>query len=96
VHDALDAIERRDWGQLERVLHPYVHWTENGATMRGRTKVLAHLAAHPGANPPISYELRDGQIYRWTIDARAKHPPTEDQQASVDTPAVGLAPLDPL
>jgi len=75
VQEALDAIERGDWGQLKRVLHPYIHWTQNDTTLRGRTKVLAHLAAHPGVNPPTSYELRDGQIYRWTIGAKSKHSP---------------------
>jgi hypothetical protein len=67
VQSALDAIQRRDWELLKRVLHPYVQWTQHGVKMRGRTKVLAHLAAHPVASPPTSYELRDGQIYRWTI-----------------------------
>jgi hypothetical protein len=75
VQAALGAIERRDWELLRRVLHPYVHWTENGATRRGRTKVLAHLVARPVADPPSSYELRDGQIYRWTVDARSGDPP---------------------
>jgi hypothetical protein len=28
--------------------------------------VLDHLAAHPSTGPPVSYELRDGQVYRWT------------------------------
>ena len=69
MEDALDAIQRRDWAQLKRVLHPYVRWTENDATLRGRTNVLAHLAARPVAHPPTSYELRDGQIYRWRIEA---------------------------
>jgi hypothetical protein len=69
VQNALDAIEHRDWELLGRILHPYVHWTENDAAMRGRPKVLAHLAAHPVPNPPTSYQLRDGQIYRWTIDS---------------------------
>lgn len=34
-------------------------------TIRGRTKVLAHLATASPAGPPDSYELRDGQISRW-------------------------------
>jgi hypothetical protein len=66
VQNALDAIERRDWGLLRRVLHPYIQWTENGSRIRGRTKVLAHLAIHTVANPPTSYEVRDGLVYRWT------------------------------
>jgi hypothetical protein len=69
VRDALDAIERRNWSLLRPLLHPYIHWTENGVTMRGRTKLLAYLADNPVADPPTRYEIRDGQIYRWTIEA---------------------------
>jgi hypothetical protein len=47
-------------------LHPYLHWTEAGRTVRGRTKVLALLASRPALDPPDAVELRDGQIYRWT------------------------------
>jgi hypothetical protein len=28
-------------------------------------QAMAHLRAHPEARPPSSWELRDGQIYRW-------------------------------
>lgn len=65
VRDAVAAAERRDWDVLKPLLHPYLHWTEGGVTIRGRTKVLAHLATASPAGPPDSYELRDGQIYRW-------------------------------
>jgi len=27
VSDVLDAIERRNWPRLERLLHPDIHWT---------------------------------------------------------------------
>ncbi len=61
------ALADRDWAALRPLLHPYLHWTgTDGATVRGRTKVLALLgeeAQPPG--PPTSVELRDGQIYRW-------------------------------
>jgi hypothetical protein len=67
MRTALNAIDRRDWVSLERVLHPYVHWTENGSTVRGRKNVLAHLAGCRAVHQPTSHELRDGQIYRWTI-----------------------------
>ncbi|MEU8813017.1 nuclear transport factor 2 family protein [Actinoplanes sp. NPDC048796] len=63
VAEVLDAVGREDRAALIRLLHPYLHWTEGGVTVRGRTKVLARLAGVPG--PPASYELRDGQIYRW-------------------------------
>lgn len=64
----LDALARDDRALLRRLLHPYLHWTEGGRTVRGRTKVLDHLAAHPSAGPPVSYELRDGQVHRWNGD----------------------------
>ncbi|HEY7594410.1 MAG TPA: nuclear transport factor 2 family protein [Actinophytocola sp.] len=66
VRDVLDALERRDWPAVRPLLHPYLHWSDPAATLRGRTKVLAHLAHHPPGRPPREYELRDGQIYRWT------------------------------
>jgi hypothetical protein len=65
-HVVMDAIERQDWPLLKQVLHPYVHWTENGVKRRGRTNVLAYLATRPHAIAPDSVELRDGQVYRWT------------------------------
>ncbi|WP_291414521.1 hypothetical protein [Actinophytocola sp.] len=65
--DAVAAIEHRDWAELRRVLHPYVRWSTPEAKFRGRTKVLAHLAAYPPVPPPTTYELCDGQIYRWTV-----------------------------
>jgi hypothetical protein len=67
VRDAVAAVESRDWDGLEFLLHPYLHWTEDGVTTRGRVKVLAHLASVPPVGAPDEYELRDGQIYRWTI-----------------------------
>lgn len=66
LRDAVAAVEQRDWDRLRPLLHPYLHWTEAGVTIRGRTKVLAHLENAPPAGPPDAYELRDGQIYRWT------------------------------
>ena len=56
-----------DLDYLKLALHPYLYWTEPGSETGGRTKVLAYLAHHPNAEPPSSHELRDGQIYRWTI-----------------------------
>jgi hypothetical protein len=47
-------------------LHPYLHWTDpSGNTVRGRTRVLAKLHHRVPVGLPASYELRDGQIYRW-------------------------------
>jgi hypothetical protein len=66
VQDVLEAVERQDWAGLKPLLHPYLHWREPGVAIRGRTKVLARLAEPPPPAPPSSYELRDGQVYRWT------------------------------
>jgi len=70
VRDVLVAAGRRDWARLKPLLHPYLHWTEAGVTIRGRTKVLAHLTAGPTPVEPSSVELRDGQIYRWVTTGR--------------------------
>jgi hypothetical protein len=67
IASCLDAVAHRDWVTLRAILHPYLHWTEGSVTIRGRTKVLAHLAEHPVSDRPRSYELRDGQVYRWTV-----------------------------
>jgi len=70
VQDVLDALERRDWAALRPLLHPYLHWSDADIRLRGRTNVLSHLADRPSAErppgPPDAYELRDGQVYRWT------------------------------
>lgn len=47
------------------LLHPYLHWAEGPLRLRGRVTVLAHLAGRSSLARPESYELRDGQIYRW-------------------------------
>jgi SnoaL-like protein len=73
AHEVVAAIERRDWDGLKPLLHPYLHWTDGaGHTIRGRTKVLANLAADNPARPPLSFTLRDGQIYRWTEEPSAE------------------------
>jgi hypothetical protein len=65
IEAALDAIAVRDWARLKLLLHPYLHWNTSTGTIRGRTKVLAYIEAHPPTEPPATHELRDGQIYRW-------------------------------
>ena len=55
-----------EWAVLRRVLHPYLHFTdEAGRTTRGRTKVIALLRTVETLDPPTEVELRDGQVYRW-------------------------------
>ena len=66
VIGAVKDIADRDWDALRFKLHPYLHWTSGtGAVVRGRKNVLRLLEAGPAPGPPSSYELRDGQIYRW-------------------------------
>jgi hypothetical protein len=66
VRDALTAIERGELERLKLLLHPYLHWRRgDGSTVRGRSRVMAWLAEAPPPAAPQSYELRDGQIYRW-------------------------------
>ena len=62
----LDAIERRDWERLARLLHPEVHWTTAVEEhLRGRREVIARLAQDPPPAPPAFHELRDERIVRW-------------------------------
>lgn len=70
VRQAIEAIREGEWDRLRLLLHPYLHWTEGQVTVRGRRNVLERLAGQPGVDPPEDYELRDGQIYRWTVRAR--------------------------
>jgi hypothetical protein len=66
VEHVLEAARRGDWEAVGLALHPYLHWVgADGATLRGRKKVLAMLAQAPVPEPPSSVELRDGQVYRW-------------------------------
>jgi len=68
VKDALRAMETRDTVTLRALLHPYLHWTfADGTRIRGRVNVLAMIARQPSPWEPSSYELRDGQIYRWHV-----------------------------
>lgn len=63
IAEVLDAAARDDRAALVQLLHPYLHWTRGDRTTRGRNQVLADLS---GLTEPVSYELRDGQIYRWS------------------------------
>jgi hypothetical protein len=71
LQEALTAIERRDLERLKPLLHPYLHWRrDDESTLRGRSRVIAWLAEAPPPAAPESYELRDGQIYRWNAPGR--------------------------
>ena len=66
VRRLLDAAASDDRTALRLVLHPYLWWTlADGRTLHGRNAVLAHLTGAHGLSEPSSYELRDGQLYRW-------------------------------
>ena len=66
-----------EWGELRRMLHPYLHFHDGRTELRGRD---------PGARAPahgadarsrrVSVEVRDGQIYRWVaLTGPVRHPP---------------------
>lgn len=65
VCDVLDAIERRNWPRLRRLLHPDVHWTAVEEHLHGPGAVISCLAEDPPPAPPAFHELRDGRIVRW-------------------------------
>ena len=65
VEAVLAAAARDDRAALIQLLHPYLHWTEDGRTIRGRTNVFARLANGSPPAAAVSIELRDAQIYRW-------------------------------
>jgi hypothetical protein len=67
VREALEAAATRDWDTLRMKLHPYVRWKPaRGKALRGRNNVMAMLAGSPPPRAPAEYEVREGQIYRWT------------------------------
>ena len=59
-------IEQQQWGEVRGLLHPYVHWSDGGLSLRGRSQVLQHLTGHPTPKPPAEVAVRDGQVYRWS------------------------------
>ena len=68
VREVVDAVAAGDPAAARLVLHPYLHWTEGGVTIRGRSNVLRLLTARMSLSAPARVELRDGQIYRWVAD----------------------------
>jgi hypothetical protein len=66
VSNVLDAIERRDWLRLERLLASDVHWTTAvEEQLHGPAQVVACLSGDPPPAPPAYHEVRDGLIARW-------------------------------
>ena len=61
-----EAVAEGDVSRVKLLLHPYLLWTfDDGASIRGRTRVLQALSARRSLGAPAVIELRDGQIYRW-------------------------------
>lgn len=68
VRAVCGAVAVNDWLALRRVLHPYLHFTdERGRTTGGRLKVIAPMREIDVLGPPVDIELRDGQVYRWRV-----------------------------
>lgn len=66
VCDVLDAIERRDWDRLQRLLHPDIHWTTVVEEhLHGAREVIDRLSRDPPPAPPSYHEVRDGLMLRW-------------------------------
>jgi hypothetical protein len=66
VSDVLDAIERRRWDRLERLLAPDVHWTTAVEEhLHGPAEVVARLRRDPPPAPPAYHEVREGLVTRW-------------------------------
>ena len=62
---AWSLIEDESWAEVRPLLHPDLHFTDRGWSVRGREQLLAALAERPTPRPPTSVEIRDGQVYRW-------------------------------
>ncbi|HEX6151862.1 MmcQ/YjbR family DNA-binding protein [Nocardioides sp.] len=65
VARAWDLVEQQEWGELRPLLHPYVRFRDGEHDVRGRSRLLTHLRDHPTPRPPVTAEVRDGQVYRW-------------------------------
>jgi len=66
VSDVLDAIERRNWARLQRLLDPEIHWTTAAEEdLYGPVAVIARLSKDPPPAPPSYHEMRGGLMYRW-------------------------------
>ena len=66
VSDVLDAIERRRWDRLARLLAPDVHWTTAvEEQLHGPDAVISRLSRDPPPAPPSYPEVREGLVVRW-------------------------------
>lgn len=66
VCNILDAIEARDWDELEQLLDPGVHWTTAiEDQLHGPDAVIEIFKHDPPPSAPSWHEVRDGKITRW-------------------------------
>jgi hypothetical protein len=70
IEEAWEAIGLPDWESLRLMLHPYVRWSDGGTSIRGRTKVMAHLRAHPVADRPARGSFVTGRSTAGRCDGR--------------------------
>ena len=59
-------LEQRDWPGVRPLLHPQVRWTDGDVRLRGRNRVIAHLADRPTPRPPDEVEVRAGRLTHWS------------------------------
>jgi hypothetical protein len=62
---AWHLMEQQEWGEVRPLLHPYVRYDDGTASVRGRSRLIAHLREVPTPRPPVEVEVREGQLYRW-------------------------------
>jgi hypothetical protein len=62
---AWHLAEQRAWPELRALLDPQVVWADGQLRLRGRNRVLTHLADSPAPRPPDAVEVRRGLIRRW-------------------------------
>ena len=61
VSDVLDAIERRNWSRLRRLLHPEIRWTTAvEEQLHGADDVIERLARDPPPAPPPTTSYATG------------------------------------
>src|SRR3712207_8164826 len=72
VRDVLAALAAGDREALRLALHPYLHWTEGGVTIRGRTKVLAHLGQRRSEEHTSELQSRQYLVCRLLLEKKNK------------------------
>ena len=66
MSNVLDAIERRDWERLRRLLAPDILWTTAAEEdLHGPDEVIDRLSRDPPPSPPAYHDLRGDRLTRW-------------------------------